>query len=121
VIACVDFARDHDLRVAVRGGGYSVVGKAAYDDGLLIDLTTQGACSMVGLAGLTLGGGLGWLMGKQGFACDNLISVDIVTADGRLLTASEREHEDLFWGMQGGSGNEGRAIWLLRCEPMSVR
>jgi FAD/FMN-containing dehydrogenase len=105
VIVCGDFACEHDLHVAVRGRGYSVVGKAVCDDGLLIDLTTQGTFSIVGLAGLTLGGGLGWLMGKHGFACDNLISVDIVTADGRLLTASEREHEDLFWGMQGGSDN----------------
>jgi FAD/FMN-containing dehydrogenase len=103
-IACVDFAREHDLHIVVRGGSYSV-GKAVCNDGLLIDLTTQGTFSIVGLTGLTLGGGLGWLMGRHGFACDNLISVDIVTADGRLLSGSEREHEDLFRGMQGGSGN----------------
>jgi FAD/FMN-containing dehydrogenase len=69
--------------------------------------TTQGIFSTVGIAGLTLGGGLGWLMGKYGLACDNLLAVDIVTADGRLLTASERENEDLFWGVRGGSGNCG--------------
>jgi hypothetical protein len=69
--------------------------------------TTLGAFSTTGIAGLTLGGGLGWLMGKFGLACDNLLSVDVVTADGRLLTASATEHADLFWGVRGGSGNFG--------------
>lgn len=69
--------------------------------------TTLGTFSITGLAGLTLGGGLGWLMGKHGLACDNLLSVDLVTADGRLLTASAQENADLFWGVRGGSGNFG--------------
>ncbi len=69
--------------------------------------TTLGTISMTGITGLTLGGGLGWLMGKHGLACDNLISADVVIADGRLLVASAKENEDLFWALRGGSGNFG--------------
>ncbi|HEX6557195.1 MAG TPA: FAD-binding oxidoreductase, partial [Ktedonobacteraceae bacterium] len=70
-------------------------------------LTTTGTVAGTGLAGLTLGGGLGWLMGKYGLTIDNLLSVDIVTADGQVKRASATEHPDLFWGVRGGGGNFG--------------
>jgi FAD/FMN-containing dehydrogenase len=69
--------------------------------------TTMGVISTTGIAGLTLGGGMGWLIGKHGLACDNVTAMDVVTADGRLVTASNRDNEDLFWGMRGGGGNFG--------------
>jgi FAD/FMN-containing dehydrogenase len=67
--------------------------------------TTGGAISNTGIGGLTLGGGLGWLAGKYGLVCDNLLSVDLVTADGTALVASATENADLFWGLRGGGGN----------------
>jgi FAD/FMN-containing dehydrogenase len=69
--------------------------------------TTGGAVSDTGIAGLTLGGGLGWLAGAYGLACDNLVSLDLVTAEGQLLTVSTSDHPDLFWGVRGGGGNFG--------------
>jgi FAD/FMN-containing dehydrogenase len=74
--------------------------------------TTGGLISSTGIAGLTLGGGLGWLMGSYGLACDNLLSVDLVTAAGELVTASASENADLFWGLRGGGGNFGVATSL---------
>ncbi len=71
--------------------------------------TTGGVVSTTGIAGLTLGGGLGWLMGKHALALDNLLSVDLVLADGRILTASKAENADLFWAVRGGGGNFGVA------------
>jgi FAD/FMN-containing dehydrogenase len=143
VVAAVNFARDNDLLVAVRGGGHNVAGKAVCDDGLVIDLspmkgvrvdpvaqtvraqpgvtwglfdretqafglaTNGGLVSTTGIAGLTLGGGLGWLARKHGTTCDNLLSADVVTADGGVVTASQRERADLLWGLRGGGGNFG--------------
>jgi FAD/FMN-containing dehydrogenase len=139
----VDYARAHDLPVAVRGGGHNVAGHGTAEGGVLIDFsrmrtarvdvnartvradpgctwtdfdtetvahglaTTGGTVGSTGIGGLTLGGGLGFLMGSYGLTCDNLISADLVTADGALLTTSERSNPDLFWGIRGGGGNFG--------------
>jgi FAD/FMN-containing dehydrogenase len=143
VIACVGFAREHDLLVSVRGGGHSVAGNAVCDGAVMIDLspmkgirvdsatgtvraetgltlgefdretsrfglaTTLGIVSGTGIAGLTLGGGVGWLNGKYGLACDNAIAFDVVTADATRVTANAVEHADLYWALRGGSGNFG--------------
>ena len=69
--------------------------------------TTGGVISSTGIAGLTLGGGIGWLMGKHGLSCDNLISADLVDAEGRHFSASASENPDLFWAIRGGGGNFG--------------
>jgi FAD/FMN-containing dehydrogenase len=143
VVAAINFARENDLEVTVRGGGHSVAGLCLADGAVLIDLSgmkgihvdperriaraqggvtwrelnretqlhglavTGGIISTTGIAGLTLGGGLGWMMGKYGLAVDNLISAQVVAADGRVLNASEQEHADLFWALRGGGGNFG--------------
>jgi FAD/FMN-containing dehydrogenase len=143
VRAAVRFAREHDVAVAVRGGGHAVAGHALCDDGAVIDLsamrgsrvdveartirveggclnehldresqafglaTTGGIVSHTGIAGLTLGGGIGHLMRRFGLAVDNLLSCDVVTADGEFLSASHAENPDLFWGLRGGGGNFG--------------
>ena len=143
VIAAVNFARQHALLVAVRGGGHNIAGNAVCDGGLVIDLSlmrgmrvdpvthtvhaqggvtwgqldreTQafglavpgGLISTTGIAGLTLGGGIGWLARQCGLSCDNLRSADVVTADGQFLVASAEHHPDLFWAIRGGGGNFG--------------
>jgi FAD/FMN-containing dehydrogenase len=143
VINAVQFARDHHLLVAVRGGAHSFAGTCVCNGGLVIDLslmqgirvdpvrravraeggvkwgafdcetqafglaTPGGTMSDTGIAGLTLGGGLGWLGYKYGLAADNLLSVDLVTADGQVRIASDTEHPDLFWAVRGGGGNFG--------------
>jgi FAD/FMN-containing dehydrogenase len=82
--------------------------------------TPFGVVSMTGIAGLTLGGGLGWLNGKHGLACDNLLAVDIVTADGQLRTASADQNADLFWAVRGGGGNFGVVVsFTYRLHPVT--
>jgi FAD/FMN-containing dehydrogenase len=83
--------------------------------------TTGGVVSTTGIAGLTLGGGLGWLMGKYGMAADNLESAEVVLADGRVVTASEADDPDLFWAIRGGGGNFGIATsFEYRAYPVDI-
>lgn len=97
---------DSSARTAWVGGGarWRDVDAATTPQGLA---TTGGTNSDTGVGGLTLGGGLGWLAGKYGLACDNLVAAEVVTPDGRIVKASERGNADLFWGIRGGSGNFG--------------
>ncbi|MEK7247223.1 MAG: FAD-dependent oxidoreductase, partial [Chloroflexota bacterium] len=140
---CVNFAREHNLLVSVKGGGHAASGHAVCDAGLMIDLrllksinvdpkaqtvaagggvcwgefdaatqehglaVTGGRNPTTGIGGLTLGSGSGWLERKLGYTVDNLLGVEIVTADGNVLRASENENPDLFWGLRGGGGNFG--------------
>ncbi len=143
VVQAVNFAREQDLLVSIRGGGHNIAGNAVCNDGLMIDLslmrsvqvdpnarraTVEAGCTLAdfdmaaqvyslatplginsttGVAGLTLGGGLGWLSRKYGMTIDNLLSADVVMADGKQVCASETENSDLFWGLRGGGGNFG--------------
>ena len=80
--------------------------------------TTSGDVATVGVGGLTLGGGIGWMVRKYGLTIDHLLAIDLVTADGRLLRASAEEHADLFWAVRGGGGNFGIATaFEFRLEP----
>lgn len=148
VVRSVRFARDLDLKIAVRGGGHSVAGMALNDNGLVIDLrrmhavtvdpgsksarveggatmshldratephrlaTTGGRASTTGVGGFVLGGGSGWLDRLFGLAVDNLLGVELVTADGQAVRASAEENPDLFWALHGGGGNFGVATAL---------
>ncbi len=143
VIQSVNFAREHGMLLAIKGGGHNVAGNAVCDDGMVIDLarmkgihvdperrsawaqagavwgdldretqafglaTTGGLISTTGIAGFTLGGGVGWLMRSHGLACDNLLSIELVTASGDYKKASATENPDLFWAVRGGGGNFG--------------
>lgn len=143
VIHALNFARDNNLLIAVKGGGHNSAGTAVCKDGMMIDLSlmrrvmvdknnktvridggallgdadyetqlhglavSAGIVSHTGVGGLTLGGGMGWISRKYGLSIDNLISAEVVTADGRLVTASKDENPDLFWGIRGGGGNFG--------------
>ena len=143
VMRAVNFAREHGLVLAVRGGAHNIAGNAVCESGLMIDLSpmksvrvapaagkawvepgvtlgeldkeTQafglavptGINSTTGIAGLTLGGGFGWITRKFGLTVDSLLAADVVTAEGKLVQASEREHPDLFWALRGGGGNFG--------------
>ncbi|RDV12969.1 FAD-binding oxidoreductase [Pontibacter diazotrophicus] len=143
VVQAVNFARQHKIRVSVRGCGHNIAGSAVCDGGLMIDLklmhavridamkrtarvepgcsladfdheaqafglaTPTGINSTTGISGLTLGGGFGWLSRKYGMTIDNLLSADVVTADGKLIQASKELNPDLFWAIRGGGGNFG--------------
>lgn len=83
--------------------------------------TTLGVVSMTGIAGLTLGGGIGWLNGRFGLACDNLVAADLVTADGELLRLGPHQHSDLFWAVRGGGGNFGVVTaFTYRLHPLDL-
>jgi FAD/FMN-containing dehydrogenase len=155
VISAVNFARENELTVAVRGGGHNGPGLGTCDDGLVIDLSPMrgvrvdpaagtvragGGCvwgdvdhathafglavpsgivSSTGVGGLTLGGGVGSLSRKYGLTIDNLLSVDMVLADGRVVTASADENADLFWAVRGGGGNFGVVTsFLFKANPV---
>jgi FAD/FMN-containing dehydrogenase len=157
VIAGVNFAREHDLLLAIKGGGHNGPGLALCDGGLVLDLsamngvrvdpenrtarveggatwgdvdhathafglaTPSGVISTTGVGGLTLGGGHGYLTRKYGLTVDNLLSADIVLADGSFVTASEEEHADLFWAIRGGGGNFGVVTsFELRLHPVDT-
>ena len=157
VIAAVNFGRDNNLTIAVRGGGHNGAGLGLCDDGLVIDLSrmrgirvdaqdrtvrVEGGCiwgdvdhaahpfglavptgiiSTTGVGGLTLGGGLGYLTRRYGLTIDNLLSVDVVLADGRLVTADAKENTDLFWAVRGGGGNFGVVTsFLFQGSPVST-
>jgi FAD/FMN-containing dehydrogenase len=106
-LVCMRSVRVDPVRRTARAEGGVTWGEFDHETQAFGLATTGGSVSDTGIAGLTLGGGLGWLAGKCGLTCDNLLSADVVTADGKLLVASASEHTDLFWGLRGGGGNFG--------------
>jgi FAD/FMN-containing dehydrogenase len=104
--ALKDVSVDAEARTARAGAGVTLgeLDRATQAHGLAAPL---GVVSQTGIAGLTLGGGIGWLRRKHGLACDNLVSLEVVTADGKVVTASESENADLFWGLRGGGAGLG--------------
>jgi FAD/FMN-containing dehydrogenase len=100
----IDVDAERRLVRAQPGVTWSELNEQTATHGLAV---TGGVVSTTGIAGLTLGGGFGWLMPKFGLAADNLVSAEVVMADGRVLTASADENADLFWGLRGGGGNFG--------------
>ena len=111
-------AIDPDNATATAEGGviWGELNLAAAEHGLAV---TGGLISTTGIAGYTLGGGLGWLMGKYGLAGDNLLAVELVTADGEVLEVDAASHPDLFWALRGGGGNFGVATsFTYRMHPV---
>jgi FAD/FMN-containing dehydrogenase len=104
-------AVDPDRATATAGGGviWGELNDAAAEHGLAV---TGGVVSTTGIGGYTLGGGLGWLMAKYGLGADNLLAVELVTADGEVLQVDAASHPDLFWALRGGGGNFGVATSL---------
>jgi FAD/FMN-containing dehydrogenase len=111
---------DPRARTATAEGGviWAELNDATAEHGLAV---TGGVVSTTGIAGLTLGGGLGWLMSKHGLAADNLIGVELVTADGDVLQVDAESHQELFWGLRGGGGNFGIVTSLTyRLHPLTT-
>lgn len=143
VIACVQFARENELLLCIKGGGHNIAGLATADGAMMLDMslmrgawvntkerivhaqagcllgdvdretqlhglaTVLGFVSLTGIAGLTLGGGIGYLTRRWGWTSDNVVGMDVVTAEAKLARASSDENADLFWGLRGGGGNFG--------------
>ena len=156
IIRCVNFARDENMLLAIRGGGHNGPGLGTCDGGLVIDLqkmksvrvdpaqktvrvepgctsgdvdhathafglaVPSGIVASTGIAGLTLGGGTGYLTRKHGLTIDNLLEADVVLADGTMVTASATSNPDLFWALRGGGGNFGVVTsFLFQAHPVS--
>ncbi|MCW2774495.1 MAG: FAD-linked oxidoreductase [Nocardioides sp.] len=155
VRACVGFARENNVDLAVRGGGHNAGGLGVWDDALVVDLsrmrsvevasdgrtvrvaggctwadvdaatvehgavTPSGIVSSTGVGGLALGGGIGYHTRLLGLTVDNLVSAQVVLADGRVVTASDSSEPDLFWALRGGGGNFGVVTeFEFRCHPV---